>query len=162
MALAAAVAVCACSTPAPRAPAENGPSVETAPDSASARPGARGRLKPMPVRPLNVRSDCRFTDETGYSASAVLDISDAEVHAFSARVDVPRHGGCRFDLADFTQVRRLPHVELRDRHGGCTVSMWEQGEQVTIAFSGCARRCTHDTFDHVWPILLERAENACH
>ncbi len=117
----------------------------------------------MPVRPLNVRSECHFTDnETGYSARAKLDIGEAEVHAFSAHIDVPRHGNCRFDLADFTQVRKLPHIELRDRSGNCTVSMWEQGEQVTIAFAECARRCTHDTFDHVWPILLERLENECH
>lgn len=121
---------------------------------------ARGQLKPMPVRPLNVQTDCQFQDEAGYRGRARLDISYSEVRSFAAAVDVPRRGSCRFDLADFRQVRTEPHVELRGQDG-CTVRMWEQGEQVTVAFSQCAGRCDRGTFDYVWPILVDRSSGRC-
>ncbi|TAH47132.1 MAG: hypothetical protein EYC67_07565 [Betaproteobacteria bacterium] len=128
------------------------------PASDAARAGAR--LKPMPLRPLDLKTDCRFRDEAGYSASAMLDVSYAEVKDFSATVDIPNRGTCRFD-GEFAQVRRTPHVELRARDG-CTVSMWEQGEQVTVAFTNCASRCTRGAFDYVWPIIVDRRNGQCH
>jgi hypothetical protein len=99
---------------------------------------AGGRLKPMPIRPLNVQADCRF----------------------KASVSVPKRGSCHFDLADFEQVRKEPHVELRARDG-CVVRMWEQGDQVTVAFAQCASRCDRNTFDYVWPILVDRPSGRC-
>lgn len=131
------------------------------PPAVTERPSqARGRLKPMPVRPLNVQADCRFKDEVGYSASARLDVSYSEVRSFAATVEVPRRGSCRFDLADFKQVRREPHVELRARDG-CVVRLWEQGDQVTVAFAQCAGNCDRGTFDYVWPILVDRPSGRC-
>lgn len=121
---------------------------------------AGGRLKPMPIRPLNVQADCRFKDEVGYSGSALLDVSYSEVSRFKASVNVPKHGSCHFDLADFEQVRKEPHVELRARDG-CVVRMWEQGDQVTVAFAQCASRCDRNTFDYVWPILVDRPSGRC-
>jgi hypothetical protein len=161
-ALGAALLLAACATPpapSPIAKPDDRPAV--APDSpAAAPPAARGRLKPMPVRPLTVKADCRFKDEAGYGASALLDVSHSEVRAFAATVDVPKRGSCRFDLAGFRQVRHEAHVELRARDG-CTVRMWEQGDQVAVAFSDCARRCTRGTFDYVWPILVDRPSGRC-
>ncbi|MCC4119088.1 hypothetical protein LLG90_27510, partial [Aromatoleum toluclasticum] len=78
-----------------------------------------GRLKPMPVRPLSIKTDCRFKDEVGYGGRAVLDVSYSEVRAFAAKVEVPKRGSCPFDLADFKQVLKEPHVELQARDG-CT------------------------------------------
>ena len=121
---------------------------------------AGGRLKPMPIRPLNVQADCRFKDEVGYSGSALLDVSYSEVNRFKASVSVPKRGSCHFDLADFEQVRKEPHVELRARDG-CVVRMWEQGDQVTVAFAQCASRCDRNTFDYVWPILVDRPSGRC-
>ena len=121
---------------------------------------APGRLKPMVVRPLDIKANCRFRDEAGYAASAVLDIEQSEVKAFSATVDVPHRGSCRFDGA-FTQTRRLPSVELRAQDG-CTVNIWEQGAQVTVGFSNCARRCKRGTLDYVWPIIVDRTSGECH
>lgn len=153
-ALAAALWLAACATP-PR-PGEPAGGI-VVPEHPSQAPG---RLKPMPVRPLSVQADCHFKDEAGYAASARLDISYSEVRAFAATVDVPRRGSCRFDLADFKQVQKEPHVELR-AHDGCTVRMWEQGEQVTVAFTQCASRCSRGTFDYVWPILVDRPSGQC-
>lgn len=156
--LAATLLLAACGTPGPKPGGDNAP----VPEEVLERPSeAKSQLKPMPIEPLNVKADCAFTDEAGYSARTRLDISYAEVRAFSARVDVPRRGNCHFDLADFHQVKREPHVELRTRDG-CTVSMWEQGDQVTVAFTQCASRCSRGTFEYVWPILLDRSSGQCH
>ena len=119
-----------------------------------------GRLKPMPVRPFDVKTSCRYTDEAGYGVRIDLDVVQSEAKAFSAAVSVPGRGSCRFE-GPFTQVRRLPSVALRAQDG-CTVNIWEQGEQVTVGFSNCARRCTRGTFDYVWPILIDRARGQCH
>lgn len=121
---------------------------------------AKGRLKPMPVRPLQVKTECRFRDETGYSGSAVLDVDYDQVKAFAATVDIPRRGSCHFDLAGFRQVKAPAHVELLASNG-CTVRMWEQGDQVTVAFSKCARQCTGDAADYLWPILVDRPSGHC-
>lgn len=154
-ALAAALWLAACATPPkPSTPEAGGITVPDQPAQ------ARGRLKPMPVRPLNVQADCHFKDEAGYAATARLDVSYSEVRSFAATVDVPRRGSCQFDLADFKQVQKEPHVELRARDG-CTVRMWEQGEQVTVAFTQCASRCSRGTFDYVWPILVDRPSGRC-
>ena len=159
-ALIPALLLAACATPSPApipaAKPDGGTVVVPAPP-----PEARGGLKPIPVRPLNIRANCHFKDEVGYAASTVLDISYSEVRAFAATVDVPKHGSCRFDLADFEQVRKEPHIELRARDG-CKVLVWEQGEKVTVAFTECANRCTRGTFDYVWPILVDRPSGQCH
>ncbi len=156
-ALAATLLVAACATPPAPAP---GPGA-AAPAAPTATPSEMGgRLKPMPIRPLDIQAECRFKDEVGYSATAMLDISLAEVNAFGASVDIPRRGQCRFD-GPFAQVKRMPHVELQARDG-CTVSIWEQGEQVTVAFTHCASRCTRGTFDYVWPIIVDRPTGECH
>lgn len=130
------------------------------PSSPGAPADARGRLKPMPVRPFDVSVRCSHTDETGYGVRLQLELVQSEARAFRAAVTVPRRGSCRFD-GPFTQVRRLPSVELRARDG-CIVNIWEQGEQVTVGFSNCARRCTRGAFDYVWPILVDRASGQCH
>lgn len=166
-ALAAAVLLGACATPPERkpepaatAPSSTQSAAQAAAEAEPERALQRGRLKPMPVRPLSIKTDCHFKDEVGYGGSAVLDISYSEVRAFAATVDVPKRGSCKFDLADFKQVLKVPHVELQARDG-CTVRMWEQGEQVTVAFSECAKRCTRGTFEYVWPILVDRSSGQC-
>lgn len=153
----------ACATPPERKPEPTRATPSPAQAAAEAEPERalqRGRLKPMPIRPLSVKADCRFKDEVGYSASALLDISYSQVSAFAASVDVPKRGSCRFDLADFRQVPKDTHVELVARDG-CTVRIWEQGEQVTVSFAECAKRCTKGTFEYVWPILLDRPSGQC-
>lgn len=141
----------ACATPIAPGP---GPEVSVRPSE------ARGRLKPMALKPLDLHADCRFTDEAGYGASARIEVKQSEVRAFAASIEVPRRGNCRFELADFEQVKTPAHVELRARDG-CVVRMWEQGDQVTVAFAQCASRCDRGTFDYVWPILVDRPSGRC-
>ncbi len=113
------------------------------------------------TRPLNVRTDCAFRDETGYGGRLDLEVQDAGVHRFAAKVEIPRRGSCRFDLADFRQAATLPTVKLTSARSDCTVSMWEQGSKVTVAFSGCQAQCDNGTFDYLWPILVEMPSGRC-
>src|SRR5574337_450638 len=77
-------------SPAPTARPAPGAGAPTA-----ATQEGKGRLKAMPVKPLQVKADCRFKDETGYSGSALLNVDYDQVKAFNATVDIPRRGSCR-------------------------------------------------------------------
>lgn len=136
------------------------PSPLEAPAAQAPAPAGQPRLKPMPIRPLQVKTDCGFKDEAGYNGSAVLEVDDARVKAFEATVHIPRRGSCHFELAGFRQVKALPHVELAGA-SGCTVRMWEQGDQVAVGFSQCAHHCTGNASDYLWPILVDRPSGRC-
>jgi hypothetical protein len=112
-------------------------------------------------RPLNVHVDCTFRDEVGYGGRLDLDVRDAVVHRFAATVDIPAHGQCRFALRDFRQTTTLPSVTLAGAPGGCTVRMWQQGNQAAVAFSDCQVQCDAGSFDYLWPILVETPSGRC-
>jgi len=118
-------------------------------------------LELIKERPLNVRADCAFRDEAGYGGRLDLEVEDAGVRRFAAWVDIPKRGSCRFALGDFRQAAALPTVTLASVRSGCMVRMWEQGRQVTVAFSGCQAQCDGGTFDYLWPILVESPSGRC-
>lgn len=161
--LAVLLAACAAPEKAPPPVAEpaTAPAAAPAPPPrppAVARPARPG---PLPVRPLNVKTECSFRDETGYSGLLRLEVAEARVHAFEARVEVPRRGSCRFALRDFRQTRELPAVELAQKRGRCIVRVWEQGERVTVAFQECEKMCTGSAHLGLWPILADRRDGSC-
>ena len=117
--------------------------------------------EPIEDRPLNVQAECSFRDELGYAGRLDLEVRDADVRRFAARVDVPSRGSCRFDLAEFRQTTTLPTVSLMAQGNRCTVRMWEQGSKVTVAFSDCQAQCDGRTFDYLWPILVEAPSGRC-
>lgn len=116
---------------------------------------------PIPTRPLNVKIDCIFRDETGYNGTVKLAVEEARVQSLEATVNVPRHGSCRFDLKNFRQTRGLPTVKLMHLRDRCSVHLWEQGEQVTVAFLQCQKMCAGKAWDHLWPILISRRDGTC-
>lgn len=116
---------------------------------------------PIPVRPLNVKADCSYVDETGTSGALKLEVAAAKVRAFEARVSIPQHGVCRFDLKNFRQTREMPDIELRQQNGSCIVRMWEQGTRVTVAFQQCEKMCTGSAYEQLWPILYDRRDGSC-
>ncbi len=138
-------------TPVPAVPVVAAPVVAPRPT----RPG------PIPVRPLNVKTECKFHDETGYNGALKLDVTGAQVHAFEAKVNIPRRGACRFDLKHFRQTRDLPAIELSQLNGHCIVRMWEQGERVTVAFQQCEKMCSGSSYPYLWPILNDRRDGSC-
>ena len=116
---------------------------------------------PIPTRPLNVKADCIFRDEAGYSGSMKLAIEQARVRSFEASINVPRRGNCSFDLKDFRQTRDLPNVELNHLRDRCIVRVWEQGERVTVAFQHCQKMCTGNAWEGLWPILTDTRDGTC-
>lgn len=164
LSFALALAACAGPEPAPPTAASAGTADALPAPAASARPPAKVRPKrpgPIPLRALNVNTECAFHDESGYQGALKLTVEDASVRAFEASVRMPRYGACRFDLRDFRQTRELPNVELSQRGGRCIVRMWEQAERVTVAFDRCEKMCSGQSYDHLWPILADRRDGTC-
>ena len=122
---------------------------------------ARRGLKPITGRALNTKASCSFRDDTGYAGRLDLDVRDARVEALEARVDVPRRGSCNFRLADFRQTEHLPIVVLASPRTPCKVSLWEQGDQVTVAFRDCRAECGGDAVNYLWPILVDNRNGRC-
>jgi hypothetical protein len=122
---------------------------------------AKRGLKPIDGRALNARASCSFRDDNGYAGKLDLDVRDARVEQLDAQIDVPKHGSCQFRLADFRQIERLPIVVLASHKTGCKVSLWEQGEQVTVAFRDCRTECSGDAVNYLWPILVDSQHGLC-
>ncbi len=154
-----ALLLAACAAPGKAPPAAEAPQpapVAKAPAAAKpARPG------PIPVRPLNVKTECSFRDETGYNGALKLDVAEAKVQAFEAKVNIPKRGACRFNLKDFRQTKELPAIELSQARGRCIVRVWEQGERVTVAFQQCEKMCSGNSYSYLWPILNDRSKGSC-
>ena len=145
------------------------PKVEAKPTRLESQPHkymAGRKFAPQPTQALNVRSRCTHRDAVGTQTRLELQVKDAEVKSFSAEVSIAKHGTCRFDLANFTQKQKMPQVILAAKDGSaCTVRMWEQDNkhrrQVTIAFNSCPAACNGDTFDYLWPILVDAKSGRC-
>ena len=170
--LAALVLVACGTTPLER---EAEPAVEVAPESKMVKEKKpvlsnstlkyldNRKLKPQPTRPLNVMSRCSHTDEIGTQIRLDLLVKNAEVQTFAALVTMKEHGTCRFDLGDFEQAERMPQPLLRHKlAGGCAVRMWEQGSNVTVAFSSCPSACEGKAFDYLWPIIVDARNGRCY
>lgn len=119
------------------------------------------RPPPIPARPLDVRADCSYRDETGGSGMLRLDVAAARVRAFEAKANFPQHGSCHFVLKDFRQTKEMPAIELVQPSGSCIVRMWEQGTRVTVAFQQCQAMCTGSAWDQMLPMIYDRRDGSC-
>lgn len=124
---------------------------------------AKRNLKPQPTRPLNVKSSCSHKDAVGTRTRLDLLVREAEVKKLSLDVDIKGRGACHFDLGQFQQEARLPQVLLRhQKQSGCTLRMWEQGNEVTLAFNSCPKACEGQAFDYLWPVIVDARNGRCH
>jgi hypothetical protein len=122
---------------------------------------ANRKLEPIPDRPLNVKTSCSFRDHTGYRGRLDLQIKEDDVRRFRAEVDIPKHGACRFDLKEFRQAGATPVALARAGDGACMVRVWEQQDRVTVAFRDCQAQCSGESFDYLWPILVDARTGKC-
>jgi hypothetical protein len=122
---------------------------------------AKRNLTPISGRTLNANADCSFRDENGYGGKLQLAVEGAVVKRLDAQVDVPGHGSCQFRLANFRQTETRPIVILASRQTDCKVSIWEQGDQVTVAFRDCKAECSGDSANYLWPILVDSVQGSC-
>ena len=150
-------------------PQEPPPKAEAQPPRLQSQPlkyMAGRHFDPQKTQALNVRSRCMHRDAVGTRTRLNLQVKDAEVKNFNAEISIAKRGTCRFDLAKFTQKQKMPQVILAANDGSaCTVRMWEQEikrrRQVTIAFNSCPAACNGDTFDYLWPILVDTKSGRC-
>lgn len=123
------------------------------------------KLKPMPDQALNIKTKCAFRDAIGTRGKMDLQVKNAEVQRFTAEVNIPRQGVCRFDMKNFQQTGTMPTVQLADAASGCSVRMWAQelgrDKSVTVAFTGCQTQCSGDSFSYLWPILVDTRNGRC-
>ncbi len=133
----------------------------TTTDTSTQSPTRIAKRAPIPTRPLNVKTDCKFKNDTGYNGKAQVDVLQGEVRKLEAEINIPGRGQCRFSDSNFKQTQVMPTPELLASNG-CTVRVWEQGNVATVAFSNCAAMCApRSAFDYVWPILIDRPRNHC-
>jgi hypothetical protein len=158
-----------CATP-PYAPPATPPSKPAPAAPPTGRPAlsketlaylAKRKLTPITGNALNVRADCSFQDDNGYRGQLLLAVRNSVVEQLDARVDVPNRGSCQFRLADFRQAETLPIVVLAARQSDCKASLWEQGDQITVAFRDCRLECSGDAADYLWPILVDSRKGSC-
>ncbi len=169
MAWGTAAVLAGCSVPEPQStttrPAETPgaqPEAGRAVESRSAQPSkllGKRKIGAIPDRPINVSTSCKFRDETGYRGNLDLQVKNDDVRRFRAEVEIPKRGNCHFDLADFRQSKRHPVALAAGSR--CTVQVWEQYDRVTVAFRDCQAQCSGDSFDYLWPILVDARTGKC-
>ena len=115
----------------------------------------------MPLRSFSVNTQCNFRDETGNFGKATVDIASSKVNALKVELTMPKRGSCRYDLASFRQTQALPSIELTGPRN-CRIHIWEQAEQITVAFADCHQMCSPaSAHDYVWPLLIDKATGQC-
>jgi hypothetical protein len=120
------------------------------------------RSTPIPDRPINLAGACSQTEEDGFRENARVSIADNEVRSLSWQLWVGKRGTCRFELADFRQTSRRPHIELQSRDGsGCKLFVWQDPRRITLAHEGCERRCTPGIYDKAWPVIFDPQTGQC-
>lgn len=118
-------------------------------------------LKPMADAPLNTRTKCSFRDQTGYRGQLSLRMKNTQVEQFAAAVTIPKRGSCSFDLKQFEQTASGSTAVLSHKETECTVRMWSQGRQLTVGFNNCSQQCSGESFDYLWPILVDAKSGRC-
>jgi hypothetical protein len=122
---------------------------------------ANRKLEPIPDRPLNVKTNCSFRDQTGYRGRLDIQVKEADVRRFRAEVNIPKRGTCRFDLKEFEQADKAPVALAKTNGDECKVRVWEQQDRVTVAFRDCQAQCSGESFDYLWPILVDAKTGKC-
>ncbi|MDR3384175.1 hypothetical protein [Cupriavidus basilensis] len=155
--LAAALAACTVTLPPPSPPAARLPETQKAP-----APVARERATPIPPHDIDIAADCQRTEEDGFREDAHMRVASNDVRSLSWKLWVGRHGSCHFDLTEFRQVRRTPHIELQAIDGsGCTLMVWQDPRRVTLAHAHCEQHCTPGIYEQAWPVLFDPRSGTC-
>lgn len=121
------------------------------------------RPTPIADRPIDLDGFCEQTEVDGFSERARLLVRANQVQALSWDVTVGRRGSCRFELAEFRQTKRRPHIELVARDGsGCRLLVWQEPRRITLAHANCANRCVPGGIDdQAWPAMFDPRTGGC-
>jgi hypothetical protein len=121
-----------------------------------------GRPKPIADRTIDLSGHCVQTEQDGFREDARLVVRDNRIETLRWQIWVARRGTCRFDLAEFTQVRSRPSIELAARDGSaCKLMVWQEPRRVTLAHAGCEARCTAGIYEEAWPVMFDPRDGRC-
>jgi hypothetical protein len=124
--------------------------------------GGGARPAPIADRAIDLAGRCAQTEEDGFREDASLVVRANRVEALRWELWVGRRGSCRFELAEFTQVRSRPSIELAARDGSaCRLMVWQEPRRVTLAHAGCEARCTAGIYEEAWPVMFEPRDGSC-
>lgn len=118
---------------------------------------------PIADRGIDLDGYCAQTEEDGFRERARLLVRDNRVQALSWEITIGRKGSCRFELAEFSQTKTRPHIELLARDGsGCRLMVWQEPRRITLAHSNCANRCVpRGIDDQAWPAMFDPRTGGC-
>lgn len=117
---------------------------------------------PIPVRVIELSGYCSKTEDDGFREEARMRVSANEVKSLTWKLWVSKRGSCAFDLAEFQQTRKAPHIELVARdNSGCKLMVWQDPRRVTLAHANCEKRCTPGIYEEAWPVMFDPASGMC-
>ncbi|WP_420994667.1 hypothetical protein ACKI2N_000870 [Cupriavidus sp. 30B13] len=121
-----------------------------------------GRPTPIASRDIDLAGDCRRTEEDGFREDAQLRVADNTVQQLSWKLWVGKRGSCSFNLAEFRQTQKKPHIELRANDGSaCKLMVWQDPRRVTLAHANCQQRCSPGIYEEAWPVMFEPGTGGC-
>ncbi|MBY4895639.1 hypothetical protein K6V06_01340 [Cupriavidus sp. AU9028] len=117
---------------------------------------------PIPYRQIELAGYCSRTEDDGFREEARVRVADNVVQALNWKLWVSRRGSCAFDLDEFRQVMKLPHIELLARDAsGCKLMVWQDPRRITLAHAGCQQRCTPGIYEEAWPVMFDPDNGMC-
>ena len=117
---------------------------------------------PTEPRLQNAAVSCNYKDEGGVRGRVALLIDEHRVTRFTARIEMPNGGTCRFDSKQMEQRPLDQGIALQSKGDECVVRMWEQKHRITIAAYSCHKQCSKGSFSYLWPILMDTRIGTCY
>lgn len=117
---------------------------------------------PTEPRLQNAAVSCNYMDEGGVRGRVALLVDEHRVTRFTARIEMPNGGTCRFDSKQMEQRPLDQGIALQSKGDECVVRMWEQKHRITIAAYSCHKQCSKGSFSYLWPILMDTRIGTCY
>lgn len=116
-------------------------------------------LAPSRSSDVSFNGACEQREEDNYYDFIKLKVNSNVVEQLEWTAN-PRQGRCQFNLADFTQVKTRPQVDLQSKKDRrCHIYMWENGQYVSVSVLNCKSVCAQN--DRILPILLNERTGSC-
>jgi hypothetical protein len=135
---------------------------ETSPSPSSPNNPSARTLPPIADKAITLAGSCTQTEEDGFKEQAVLTVDKNEVRSMNWQITVGKRGSCQFDIKEFVQTQKSPHIELQAKDGSkCRLLVWQTPDRVTLAHNNCQKHCTPGIYDDAWPVMFNPKTGAC-
>lgn len=162
IAIAALALLCGCMPIAPEMAKPVPPATSRTAPATTGPAASSARATPIPARIIEISGNCKRTEEDGFREDATMRVAGNDVRTLNWKLWVARRGTCSFELADFRQTRKVPHIELVATDGsGCKLMVWQDPRRVTLAHANCEKRCTPGIYEQAWPVMFDPASGRC-